>query len=175
MTSRKSKSAAYQVGYRRPPRHTRFRKGRSGNPGGRPRRAPTERAKALALREAYRKVTVKEGDRTFALPAIQAILRSQVMLAAKGNLQAQRAVLAAIQTIEEENTWAAKFAAIGTAAAVAHVGQNAGETMSYAEAARRVRSLLRLDEKEIDGEKNRAVGATPAGTADASAAKPGAA
>jgi hypothetical protein len=46
---------------------------------------------------------VKEGNGVVALPAIQAILRSQVVLAAKGNVQAQRAVLAAIQTIEQEN------------------------------------------------------------------------
>src|SRR6266481_6045681 len=101
MTSAKRKSALYQVGYGKPPRNAQFRKGRSGNPGGRPRRAPTERVKALALREAYRTITVKEGGRAFALPAIQAILRSQVVLAAKGNVQAQRAVLATIQPTEK--------------------------------------------------------------------------
>ena len=31
-------AAGYAVGYRKPPLHTRFRKGRSGNPRGRPRR-----------------------------------------------------------------------------------------------------------------------------------------
>jgi hypothetical protein len=103
MTSCKKTSAPYAVGYGKPPVHTQFRKGQSGNPGGRPRRAATERAKALALREAYRTVTVKEGGRAFALPAIQAILRSQIVLAAKGNVQAQRAVLAAIQGIEYAN------------------------------------------------------------------------
>src|SRR5262245_3619190 len=89
MTSRKSKSAAYEVGYGKPPRHTRFRKGQSGNPSGRPRRTATQQAKALALREAYRRITVKDGGRALALPAIQAILRSQIALAAKGNVQAQ--------------------------------------------------------------------------------------
>ena len=38
MTMRGSGNA---VGYGRPPLHTRFRKGQSGNPGGRPRRAPS--------------------------------------------------------------------------------------------------------------------------------------
>ena len=98
MTSCKKKSAPYAVGYGKPPVHTRFRKGRSGNPGGRPRQAATERAKALALQEAYRTITVKEGGRARALPAIQAVLRSQIALAAEGNVQAQRAVLTAIQT-----------------------------------------------------------------------------
>ena len=164
MTSRKQKSVPYAVGYGKPPLHTRFRKGQSGNPGGRPRRTVTARAKALALREAYRTVTVKEGDRTLALPAIQAILRSQVVLAAKGNVQAQRAVLAAIQTIEQENVEAAAraerslqaqratLAAIPTieqehAVAAAFTARNTCGNMSYTEAARRVESLLGLDQE----------------------------
>jgi hypothetical protein len=193
MTAGKRKSAPYQVGYGKPPRHAQFRKGRSGNPGGRPRRPVTERAKALALQEAYRTITVKEGGRAFALPAIQAILRSQIGLAAKGNVQAQRAVLAAIQIIEDENVLAAKFAAIRAAPAqvlaapatierdcaeaLALADHNAGGTMSYVEAAQRIRTLLRLDEEDLklDGEKDKsAAGATPLGTTDASGAKPGA-
>jgi Family of unknown function (DUF5681) len=193
MTSGKRKSAPYQVGYGKPPRHAQFRKGQSGNPGGRPRRAPTERAKALALREAYRRITVKEGGRAFALPAIQAILRSQVVLAAKGNVQAQRAVLATIQTIEDENVLAAKFAAIraapaqvlaapttiaqDSAEAATLAAHNAGRTMSYTEAAQRIRTLLRLDEEEEkpDSETDKkGAGATPSRTTVASGAKPGA-
>src|SRR5215470_1395924 len=157
MTSCKKTSASYAVGYGKPPVHTQFRKGQSGNPGGRPRRAATERAKALALREAYRTVTVKEGGRALALPAIQAILRSQIVLAAKGNVQAQRAVLAAVQTIEDENVLAAKLAAIRavpTQALVApatikqdcaealtvaahNAARNPGATMSYVQTAQR--------------------------------------
>ena len=193
MTSGKRKSAAYQVGYGKPPLHAQFRKGRSGNPGGRPRRAPTERAKALALREAYRRITVKEGGRAFALPAIQAILRSQVELAANGNVQAQRAVLATIQTIEDENVLAARFAAIRAAPAqvlaapatierdcaeaLALADHNADGTMSYVEAAQRIRTLLRLDEEEEkpDSETDKkGAGATPSRTTVASGAKPGA-
>jgi len=199
MTSAKRKSARYQVGYGKPPRNAQFRKGRSGNPGGRPRRAPTERVKALALREAYRTITVKEGGRAFALPAIQAILRSQVVLAAKGNVQAQRAVLATIRTIEGENVFEAVLAAAhampaeemlaaastiapNSPEAVALAAHDTGRTMSYTEAAQRIRTLLRLDEnnEKLDGEKDngeknrRAAGATPSGTTVASGAKPGA-
>ena len=45
MTSRKKKSVLYHVGYGKPPPHTRFRKGESGNPSGRPRRKTAECAK----------------------------------------------------------------------------------------------------------------------------------
>jgi hypothetical protein len=106
MTASK-KPRSYAIGYGKPPLHTRFAKGRSGNPGGRPRRTSVERVKALALEEAYRTATVKEGGRAVALPAIQVIQRRQIALAAKGNGPAQRAVIAAVQAIEEERARAA--------------------------------------------------------------------
>jgi hypothetical protein len=43
------------------------------------------RAKALALKEFYRKLRLKVGESIVFVPAIQAIFRSQVALAAKGN------------------------------------------------------------------------------------------
>ena len=76
-------------------------------------------------------------------------------------------VLAAPATIERDCT-----------EALALADHNAGRTMSYTEAAQRIRTLLRLDEKEEkpDSETDkRAAGATPSGTAAASGAKPGAA
>jgi hypothetical protein len=47
-------------------------------------------------------VRVKVGDSVVSLPAIQAILRGQIALAAKGNGAAQRAVIEKIQAIEQE-------------------------------------------------------------------------
>ena len=75
MTSPENKLPAdkHKVGYRKPPVHTRFRKGQSGNPGGRPRGMTAGRATALALKEAYRPVNVREGDKVITLPAIQAV------------------------------------------------------------------------------------------------------
>jgi len=92
-------------GYRSPPVEHRFRKGVSGNPNGRPRKTPAlvstkvdgkpsvgfeDRVKAMAIEEAYRLVVVREGDRTERLPAIQAILRSVAVSAAKGNARSQQ-------------------------------------------------------------------------------------
>jgi len=91
-----------KVGYAKPPVHTRFRKGQSGNPGGRPRGMTAGRARALVLQEAYRLVNVREGDNVTTLPAIQAILRSQIALAAKANGPAQRSVIETVQAIERE-------------------------------------------------------------------------
>ena len=46
---------------------------------------------------------MREGERVVTLPAFLAIFRSQIMLAAKGNAPAQRAVLATVQAIEQAN------------------------------------------------------------------------
>lgn len=54
----------------------------------------------LLLKEAYRRVAVKEGDTVIRIPALQAVARSQIALAAKGNGPAQRAVIKTIQEIE---------------------------------------------------------------------------
>src|SRR5215468_4760095 len=98
--SGKDGSATYDVGYGKPPVHTRFRKGQSGNPGGRRAACPAmERTKALLLKEACRTVTVSEGNRTVALPAIQAVLRRQMMLALRGDVDALQFVVAAIQKV----------------------------------------------------------------------------
>jgi Family of unknown function (DUF5681) len=104
-------SGDYKVGYGRPPSETRFRKGVSGNPGGRPCGMTAGRAKRLALQEAYRPITVREGDEVFTLPTIQALMRQQGRLAAKGNGPAQRAFIDRVHAIEqEEETQAAEAA-----------------------------------------------------------------
>jgi hypothetical protein len=98
------------------------------------------RAKALALKEAYRMVRVREGDNVISLPAIQAILRGQVTLAAKGNGPAQRAVIQAVQAIEQE--LAARVAA--EAKDKANV-----RPMSDLEIARRIAFALELGRREL--------------------------
>jgi hypothetical protein len=96
------------VGYGRPPAHSRFRKGQSGNPRGRPRGARTGRTHQLVLQEAFRTVTVREGEKTLTLPAIQAVIRSAIALAAKGNGPAQRAFIDMMRALEQETNKAAE-------------------------------------------------------------------
>ncbi len=79
----------YKVGPGRPPRHTQFKKGQSGNPGGRKKDAFN--LAALLLEEAERPVSIKgSGD---SLPAAQAIFRKMVYMALNGNPRAAGDVL----------------------------------------------------------------------------------
>src|SRR5262249_59750269 len=65
-------TGTHAVGYGKPPVHTRFRKGQSGNPRGRRRGMTAGRAMALLLREAYREGTGREGESTRTTSALQA-------------------------------------------------------------------------------------------------------
>ncbi|MDI3335663.1 DUF5681 domain-containing protein [Defluviimonas aestuarii] len=87
----------YEVGYAKPPEASRFRPGQSGNPLGRPKgtknRRPAlheERMKDIILDEAYRTITVRDGDRNVTVPMAQAIMRSLAVNAARGQHRAQR-------------------------------------------------------------------------------------
>jgi hypothetical protein len=97
-----SAQATNPVGYGKPPIHSRFRKGQSGNPTGKRRHGDAERAQALIWEEAYRLLTVREGVKVTRMPALQAVIRSQIAAAAKGNVTAQRAVIKGIQDMEME-------------------------------------------------------------------------
>ena len=55
----------------------------------------------LVLKEAYRMVRVKEGDRVLSIPALAAVVRSLIASAAKGNGPAQRLVFPLVQQAEQ--------------------------------------------------------------------------
>jgi Family of unknown function (DUF5681) len=162
MTRSKKRPGTYEIGYGKPPVAYQFPKGKSGNPSGRPRRTTVERAKALALKEAYRKLTMKEAGNAIALPAIQAILRNQVALAAKGNGPAQRAVIAAIQAIEAERA--------------SEAPQRGPEVppMGNIEAARRIGFLLHLAKEEEAAQAKAEAASADAGASDAASRDAGA-
>ncbi len=100
----------YEVGYAKPPETTRFKPGTSGNPRGRPKGAknkrPTlheERMKGIILDEAYRTITVRDGDRSITVPMAQAIIRSLAVNAAKGQHRAQRLFAELLASVENAN------------------------------------------------------------------------
>lgn len=99
----KSHNQSYAVGYGRPPAHTRFRRGVSGNPGGRPRGRTASRVDNMILKEVYRPITVRDGDQVLSIPALQAVIRGLIARAAKGSGPAQRLLIGFVKEIEEEH------------------------------------------------------------------------
>ena len=82
----------YKVGYKRPPRHTRFKKGKSGNPRGRPRRKET--FDGIMHRVLSEKVTMTEGGKKRAIKKKEAYIRRMVDKALNGDIKAMKQIWA---------------------------------------------------------------------------------
>jgi len=89
------------VGYKRPPSHTRFRPGHSGNSSGRPKRKPTFRAELLAELAA----TMPGKDPQRARSKLQALVKTLVDTAIAGDARAQSLLVGALARMgdAEEN------------------------------------------------------------------------
>lgn len=88
--------AEYKIGYGKPPIHTQFKKGQSGNPSGRPtgtknkRHDPTtNQLHDLIQEEANREITVQEKGEDVSITMVRAIVRTMAVKAARGGTQAQ--------------------------------------------------------------------------------------
>jgi hypothetical protein len=73
VVSRKRKPAEPGVGYGRPPKATRFSKGKSGNPNGRPKGSRTVGAVLQEILQ--QKIAVTENGKTRRVPALEVMLR----------------------------------------------------------------------------------------------------
>lgn len=72
----------YEVGYGKPPKHSQFKPGQSGNPEGRPAKPPSM---ASIIRDvAYHPVRIERADGTDTVPLIQAALMGSLKQGARG-------------------------------------------------------------------------------------------
>lgn len=85
------KKKGYEVGYRKPPKHTQFKKGQSGNPSGKPKKILSE--DEIVLRELNARVPITEGGKQKRMAKMEIVLKRQVNLAMQGDPKAVRFVM----------------------------------------------------------------------------------
>jgi Family of unknown function (DUF5681) len=93
----------YTVGYGKPPKKSQFKKGQSGNPRGRPKKwvspkEPLSFEKAF-IAELKSKITISEAGRTKKITMLEALAKSLVTHALKGDKAAMRYVLAQLSKL----------------------------------------------------------------------------
>jgi hypothetical protein len=88
------------VGYQRTPAHSRFQKGQSGNPSGRPKKVPDFFEDAVKILGAP--VTGQAKGKQITLPAAQAVFRALCRKALKGDNRALRRVIDLMLTLEPQ-------------------------------------------------------------------------
>ncbi len=90
----------YDVGYRKPPQDSRFRKGQSGNPKGRPRES--KNWDTLIDKELSARVVVHKDGRRKKISKRQAIATQLVNKAVSGDLRSARELVARQQRTKEQ-------------------------------------------------------------------------
>ena len=109
----RDKKRDYEVGYGKPPCETRFRKGQSGNPRGRPCGAKNLKTR---VREALKEpVLVTENGRRRKVTKGEAIITQLVNRAANADLRAVKILLDLLRDIEAETEPAAETSAFSEA------------------------------------------------------------
>ena len=89
----------YEVGYGKPPESTRFKKGRSGNPKGRPK---ISKNVGKVLEETfYRKIAISENGQRREVTMLEAIFRQVANGAAKGEVRHVDRVLKLLPLLQE--------------------------------------------------------------------------
>lgn len=91
----------YEVGYGRPPKHTRFRPGQSGNPQGRPKGA--HGLVPLLRKELQSKVTLRENGATFTVTKLEAIMKRLIADTLAGKPSQMKLLFNLVQLVENKN------------------------------------------------------------------------
>ena len=86
------------IGYKNPPVQSRFQKGQSGNPRGRPKKVPDFMEDAAEILGGT--VTGQAKGKSVTLPTVQAVFRTLCRQALKGNNQALRRIIELMLTLE---------------------------------------------------------------------------
>ena len=92
----------YEVGYGKPPKHTQFKPGESGNPKGRPK--GTKNLATDLSEELAEKIVVNEGGRQLKISKQRAMIKSLLAKALKGDTRAATVLLKLLIDAEQATT-----------------------------------------------------------------------
>src|SRR5208282_1589858 len=101
----RSKNDEYEVGYRKPPKHSRFKKGQSGNPRGKPR--GTKNSATLLKQALLASVLVKQNGHQTKTTKLRVIVTRLIHQAMKGDYPSIRLLIryAALDRLLSEPTY----------------------------------------------------------------------
>src|SRR5580765_2340028 len=104
ISDEKKPTGGYSIGYKKPPVRTRFKKGKSGHPTGRPKGTPNF---ATAFEEALNEpVVVNEGGQRKTVGKIVAIIKQLVNKATQGDARATQQVFKELAVLESDRSQA---------------------------------------------------------------------
>jgi hypothetical protein len=106
------KKRDYEVGYGKPPRHTRFSKGQSGNPKGRQR--GTQNLSMLLGEALNERVVITENGGRREISKRQAFIKQMVNHALRGNWPAARLLLDTLKEIDNRTEPQTSESSFGT-------------------------------------------------------------
>jgi hypothetical protein len=98
----KGKKQKYSVGYKKPPKHTQFRAGQSGNPKGRPKKVATVNEVFMKELQSLVSMTTSNGKKR-KISVLQAIAKRQANLAVNGDPKAARLVLDQLRELKPDS------------------------------------------------------------------------
>jgi len=105
-------SKEYKTGYKKPPQHTQFKPGTSGNPKGRPK--GIKNFLTDLENELSQTVLVTEGSKQIHISKQQALIKRLIQTSLNGNVQALNSAIKQIEKLEEKNSAIAKSEVISS-------------------------------------------------------------
>ena len=87
----------YEIGYGRPPRHSRFKAGKTGNPKGRPK--DNRNVRTVVEEALNEKIKIRVGDRTRSRSKIDGVVLTIVNKALQGDAKAQTMLIALLRSV----------------------------------------------------------------------------
>ncbi len=87
----------YEIGYGRPPEHSRFKPGKSGNTKGRPK--GRRNVRTVVEDVLNQRITIREGDRTRSLSKLDGLVLTMVNKALSGDAKALPPLIALLRSV----------------------------------------------------------------------------